>query len=123
MILCIPTNDNRGIDARLSAHFGRAPWFTIVNSATGSVDLIRNDPGHHVHGACVPTEEIVRRGVEGVLCRGIGQGASARLAAAGIAVYLTDETITSSGIEALNAGKVRRLDGTGACSDDHHSVC
>lgn len=123
MILCIPTNDNRGIEARLSSHFGRAPWFTIVDSDTGKVELLRNDEGRHVHGACVPTDEIRSRGVEGVLCRGIGRGASARLAEAGIAVYLTDETDAASGLAALRDGRVKLLGGEGACADHHHGAC
>jgi predicted Fe-Mo cluster-binding NifX family protein len=119
MIFCIPTNDNKGIEAKISPHFGRAPWFTIVNESTGEVELLRNDEGKHVHGACVPTEEILRRGVKGVVCRGIGRGASARLFEAGISVYLTDESVASSALEAVRAGRARTLDGAGACSDDH----
>lgn len=123
MILCIPTNDDRGIEAKLSSHFGKAPWFTIVDSTTGNVKLIRNDETRRTHGACVPVEEIAQHGVEGVLCRGIGAGASARLAAVGIAVYLTDESVLASGIEALHAGRVKTLAGAGACSDGHRGTC
>lgn len=123
MIVCLPTNENRGIDSTLSSHFGRAPWFTIIDSETGSVEVIRNDEGSHVHGACTPTEEIRRHGVEGVLCRGIGAGASARLAAAGITVYLTDENVAASCITALREGRVQRLGGEGACSDGHRGRC
>lgn len=123
MILCIPTNNDQGFDATLSSHFGRAPWFTIIDSETGSVKLIRNDEGHHIHGACVPTEEIVRNRVDGVLCRGIGRGASARLAAEGIDVYITEASVVSSSLEALKAGKVRLLGGEGAYSDGQQGAC
>ena len=119
MIYCIPTNDDHGIESVISSHFGRAPWFTFVNAVTGEVESLRNDEGSHVHGACVPTEEIMRRGVSGVLCRGIGRGASARLAAAGIAVYLTKESVTSSALEAIREGRATALDGAGACSENH----
>lgn len=119
MIYCIPTNDDRGVDAKISSHFGRAAWFTFVNTATGEVESLRNDVNGHVHGACVPTEEILRRRVEGVVCRGIGRGASTRLAAAGIAVYLTEERVASSALEALRAGNAVPLGGEGACSDQH----
>jgi predicted Fe-Mo cluster-binding NifX family protein len=113
----MPTTDNRGLDAALSPHFGRAPWFTIVNTESGSVEQVRNGVEGRVHGSCAPTDEIVRRGVEGVLCRGIGRGASARLAACGIAVYLTEEVSAAAAVEALGAGKARALDGAGACND------
>ena len=119
MIICIPTTDNGGIEASISPHFGRTAWFTFVNAFTGEVECLRNDERNHIHGACVPTEEIVRRGVEGVLCRGIGRGASARLTAAGIPVYLTQERVTSSALEELSCGRATLLDGTGACSESH----
>lgn len=119
MIFCVPTNDDKGTDARLSSHFGRAPWFTIVDASTGSVELLRNDEGRHVHGACAPIEEILRRGVTGVVCRGIGRGASARLFDAGIEVYLTDESVASSALEAVRTGRAKALGGAGACSEDH----
>jgi predicted Fe-Mo cluster-binding NifX family protein len=119
MIYCIPTNEDRGVESVISSHFGRAPWFTFVNAETGHVESLRNDEGTHVHGACVPTEEIVRRGVAGVLCRGIGRGASARLSAAGVAVFLTQESVAAAALEAVRAGRARRLDGEGACTESH----
>ena len=36
MKICIPVNENNGVDSSVSAHFGSAPFFMIVDSDTGS---------------------------------------------------------------------------------------
>ena len=32
MKICIPTADNNGMDAKASAHFGSAPYYTVVDT-------------------------------------------------------------------------------------------
>jgi predicted Fe-Mo cluster-binding NifX family protein len=119
MIYCIPTDDEYGLESSISPHFGRAAFFTFVDGETGVAESLRNDESRRVHGACVPTEEILRRGVDRVICRGIGRGASAKLAAAGVEVHLTHENVTSFALDALRNGATIPLGGRGACSDDH----
>jgi predicted Fe-Mo cluster-binding NifX family protein len=43
MRLCMPTADEHGLTARLSRHFGRAPYHTLVESGTGDVSVLVTD--------------------------------------------------------------------------------
>ena len=54
MHICIPVLDDRGLDSQVSAHFGSAPGFMIVDTESGSCRLIGNGNQHHAHGMCQP---------------------------------------------------------------------
>jgi predicted Fe-Mo cluster-binding NifX family protein len=40
MRLCIPTIDDAGLDAQLSAHFGSAPYYTIVDTESEAFEVV-----------------------------------------------------------------------------------
>jgi len=54
MKICIPTLDDSGLEARISDHFGSAPFYTIVDSDAESIAVISNgqhgDQHTHAHG-------------------------------------------------------------------------
>ena len=54
MTICLPTVSDAGLTARLSPHFGRAPFFTLVETETGNVEVVPNTHQHHEHGHCNP---------------------------------------------------------------------
>ena len=45
MKIAIPTQDDRASEARVSPHFGRAPYFALVDTKTGEVEFLPNDGG------------------------------------------------------------------------------
>lgn len=119
MKLCIPTVDNRRLQGRLSAHFGSAPYFTLVDSETGSVEVVENHHAEHGHGTCEPSAALENRRVDAVICSGLGRRAFARLNSAGIAVYVSDSAEVSTAVEAFRAGTLRRLTADEACHGGH----
>lgn len=124
MKLCVPTMDNRGLQGMPSDHFGSAPFFTFVDTESGSVEAVRNGGAHHVHGACKPLEFLGKRPVDAIVCRGLGQRAFGRLQGAGIDIYVTLERDVGTSVEALKAGRLRQLTSEEAChghgeGDDH----
>ena len=119
MILCMPTMDGTGLDDRLSGHFGSAPYFTVVESGTGRTEVIANGHARHEHGHCRPTQSLQGRGVEAVVCRGLGRRALARLNGEGITVLVTEAETVVEALKAYVSGAVVPLDEAGACQGGH----
>jgi len=125
MKICIPTEDDRGLDALLADHFGRAPFFTIVDRETKAVHAIENRHAEHDHGHCNPLDAIMRSGADLVICRGLGRGALARLQQAGVPVLTTDHdrvggAMTAFETEVLSGASLEdACGGNGGCHDHH----
>jgi predicted Fe-Mo cluster-binding NifX family protein len=109
MRVCLPTLDEGGAAARLSPHFGRAPWFTVVDDGTGEVTAVRNEAVSHEHGGCAPVGLFTGRGVGAVICHGLGRGAHARLQAAGVRVYVTASADVGEALAEWRAGQLQEV--------------
>lgn len=117
MRICIPTHGDEGRGATVAGHLGRAPFLTLVDTESGEVSVLANAP--HGEGHCHPTDPLEGRGVEAVLCSGVGRRAVAALEAAGIRVLVTDARRVEDAILALETGAVRVL-GVGEACGGHH---
>jgi len=110
MKICIPTVDDDGLDARISDHFGSAPFYTLVESDTGMLKTVRNTShghghGHgHRHGACRALNQIGPDDCDAVACKGLGRGAMASLGRSGLKVYVADGEKVSDRSLTLEAG-------------------
>ena len=54
MKLCIPVDEDLGLESPVCAHFGSAPYFMIVEVESRTHRAIPNRNTHHQHGACAP---------------------------------------------------------------------
>ena len=115
MKICIPTMDDRGKEGMPSDHFGSAPFFTFVDTETGEYEPVRNGGSSHVHGSCQPLKFLGSRPVDAVIVRGLGRRAFARLADAGVQVFVTLEKNAEQTIAALEDGRLRALSSEEAC--------
>jgi predicted Fe-Mo cluster-binding NifX family protein len=120
MKLCIPTMDERGLAGMPSDHFGSAPFFTFVDTESGETEVERNGGSHHVHGACRPLDSLGTRGVDAVVCRGLGKRAFSRLKSGGVDVFVTLERDVGSTVEAFKEGRLRELTSEEACHGRDH---
>lgn len=116
MKLCIPTTSAEGLEAPVSGHFGRAPFFTFVDTVTGETETVAN-PGH---GAGHPPDFVLARSPDAVAVRGLGQGAYSRLAAGGVEILRTEEPDVKGTIAATRAGRLRPLSLDDLHSGGHH---
>ncbi len=121
MRLCIPTVSEAGLSARLSPHFGSAPWFTVVDSETGATSAIENEHARHEHGQCAPTRSLEGKGIGVVVCRGLGRRALMNLEGQGMQVLVTEEWTVAGALEAYRAGSLPRLDPASACAGHEHA--
>ena len=117
MKICIPTHGDEGLEAAVAGHWGRAPFLTLVDTESGEVAVLANAP--HGEGHCHPTGPLEGRGVEAILCSGVGRRAVAALEEAGIRVLVTQAQRVDEAVEALRTGAVRVL-GVGEACGGHH---
>ncbi|HEY5492695.1 MAG TPA: NifB/NifX family molybdenum-iron cluster-binding protein [Gemmatimonadaceae bacterium] len=115
MKLCVPTMDDAGLAARISAHFGSAPYFAVVDTGSDAVELVSNTHAHHEHGSCDPLSLLSNRRVDAVVCHGLGRRALARLDASGIPVFVTDGLDVAEAVAGFGSGRLQRLTFDAAC--------
>jgi predicted Fe-Mo cluster-binding NifX family protein len=120
MKICIPVEDNNGLESRVCAHFGSAPFFLVVDSDTNECDPIVNDGAHHAHGMCQPLALLDGKDIDGVVVGGIGRGALFKLQAGNIGVYMSEYSTVKETIDAHKAGSLRPVSPEGACAGHGH---
>ena len=120
MKVCIPTTDEAGLRARLSPHFGKAPYYTVVDTDGWTLRTIINTNEHHAHGQCTPAASIQGLGVDAVVCRGLGRNALRKLRAAGLAVYVAEGWLVEDAVKAFVSGDLSELTDEAACHGHGH---
>jgi predicted Fe-Mo cluster-binding NifX family protein len=123
MTICIPTLDARGLAAELSEHFGRSPYFTLIDSALGRVETLGNPRARHGAGTCSTAELLRGRAIAAVVCRGLGGGAFARLEEMGVPVFLSESVDVAGALEDYRQGRARPMGATHACHGHHDHGC
>ena len=115
MKVCIPVIKDEGKQSAVSPHFGSAPLFMIADTESDALRAIKNDNMHHAHGMCNPLKTLAGETFDCMVVGGIGMGAFSKLKAAGIEVYLSDFGTVEETVNALKAGKLRKVNEQNAC--------
>lgn len=121
MIICVPTQENRGLDSAAYPHFGSAPAFIFYNTETGETRFQENNNEHHGHGACNPGQTLRGEAVDVVITGGMGARAVELLNAMGIKVYMATAGTARTNVEALSRQELLELTVRDACGQ--HSGC
>jgi len=119
MIICIPVQEDRGLDSPVCAHFGSAPAFMLADTKARTVSVIENDNSHHAHGMCQPLAMLAGHQFDAVVVGGIGAGALGKLQAGGITVYRATGGTVAEVIEAVESGIMEVMSLQGACGGHH----
>lgn len=122
MNICIPVNEDSGLESPVCAHFGSAPMFLIVDAATGACRTINNQNQHHQHGMCQPLAALNGEQIDGIVVGGIGMGALSKLMSAGIQVYLAEHPTAGLAIEAWKNGTLSKVEPGMACGGHGHGA-
>ncbi|MFH2002277.1 MAG: NifB/NifX family molybdenum-iron cluster-binding protein [Planctomycetota bacterium] len=115
MKICIPVEEDQGMDSRVCAHFGSAPLFMIIDSDTKACEAISNSNMHHQHGMCSPLAALAGHQIDGLVVGGIGMGALVKLQAAGIQAFLAESPTVKETIDAYLAGNLKPVTAQTAC--------
>ena len=112
MRIAVPLEENRGVDSRVAEHFGRARFFLIYDTESGSFEVI--DFEKEEKGVCSPASFLIEKGVHAVYVLGMGYKARCRLEEAGVQVLTGGYTVARDVLRNLD-----RLDKfKGGCA--HH---
>jgi predicted Fe-Mo cluster-binding NifX family protein len=128
MKICIPTEDDQGLDSRLCGHFGSAPFFALADTDSGDVEIKPNPGRHHGHGKCEPVERIDANRTDAVVCQGMGKRAVSSLRRAGVEVLITSAATIRDAISQAGQGGLQSLSIDEACggrggSHGHRKQC
>lgn len=119
--IIIPTEDKNGLNAKLSNHFGRSPYFTLVelNEANEilSVNVIPNI-SEHFGGFGKPLDTLLQFHPNALITYGIGSKALTIFQQAQIPVLRANANTVKEVIEAYIEGKLEEL--TESCHYNHH---
>jgi predicted Fe-Mo cluster-binding NifX family protein len=118
MKICVPTRDDRGLDAEPHGHVGGAPYYTIADTDDESVQTVcRAGHGHgQGHDECGPGARIRSLEVDAVVCADIGRRAMASLEAAGITVLVSAGKTVGEILAAARDGSLRVLSADEVCA-------
>ena len=119
MNICVPVLEDQGLESPVSAHFGSAPLFMIVDTESGACRPISNRNLNHGHGMCQPLASLAGEHMDGMVVGGIGMGALEKLRAANIEVYLSEFPTVAATLAAFKAGLLKLVTPQTACG--HHA--
>jgi predicted Fe-Mo cluster-binding NifX family protein len=126
--IIIPTDNNEGINASLAEHFGRAPYFTVVEfDSKGEVTNINTvtNVSEHVGGTGSPHDHLTKLQPTAIVVHGMGPRGITAFQSAGIEVLRANANTVKEVVEAYKQGKLEEL--TEGCPnaahhnhDEHH---
>lgn len=118
MKVCVPVEENKGLDSVAYGHFGTAPFFLIYDIENEEMKIIKNGDLHHEHGMCQPLKALNGEKVDAILVGGIGAGALMKLNHQNIKVYKVTNETASKNIELLKGNKLGEFRVENSCN--HH---
>lgn len=120
MKICIPSVNNHGADAVISRHFGRSPFFIIIDSETSEAIVMKKPEGNH--GQCVPFDALMEHEIEAAICQGLGRGAASKFSGANIPVYITSARRVGDAVTDFREKRLRRVNEADLCAGHgaHH---
>jgi len=116
MKICVPTTGNKGLEEEVYGHFGSTPFFTMVDTETGSVEVIDNQNQHHSHGSCHPMSSLDGKGVGAVVTGGMGRRSIEILNAGNVKVYQAAGDTVSQVVNEYKSGGLKELTPDTACA-------
>lgn len=120
MKLCIPIEEDKGLESIPHGHFVSAPMFMIFDTESNETKVIDNSDLHHAHGACHPMKNLDGENIYAVLVGGIGGRAIARLNEIGIKVYRSTQGTIQENVDDFRNNGLTELTPDNACRHHGH---
>jgi predicted Fe-Mo cluster-binding NifX family protein len=119
--LVVPSSEKKGLDSQLSQHFGRAPFYIVVDlDENGSIisDSVIPNTSEHFGGVGVPPDRIIQLKPNALVTYGLGSKALAMFQAADVAVLRTEANTVREVVSAYNNNEMQEL--TQGCQHAEH---
>jgi len=119
--IVIPASDERGFDAQLSEHFGRAPYFAVIDvgedgRVTDQKTIVNES--EHFGGVGHPSDRILQLRPNVLITYGMGPRALSIFQDARVAVLKANANTVREVITAYNGDELEEL--TEGCHQAHH---
>ena len=117
----VPTQNQQGLDARVAEHFGRAPYYTIVElDETEEVSSVKTVPnvGEHAGGMGYSHDHILEYKPTALIVYGMGPRGLMTFQSAGVAVLKANADTVSEVVSAYKSDALLEL--TEGCELAHH---
>ncbi len=117
MIRIAIASKGKGRHSRIDEHFGRAPYFVLVDSDTGRFSVCGNSDGRNTpYTAGMQTAgTLLSLGVKAVIAAKIGSKALTTLRAAGVPVYRCRDTTVEEALKHFKRGVLSAMQEADAC--------
>ena len=119
--IVIPSEDQNGLSAHLAEHFGRAPYFTVVDfDEKGEVSVVKAVPNvsEHVGGVGVAPDHILKLQPTAVIAYDMGARAIDIFDNAGVPVFRANADTVDKVVAAYKDDKLQEL--TEGCGHERH---
>ena len=119
--IVIPVEDEGGLEARVAEHFGRAPFFAVVDlDENGKILSTKTEAnkGEHHGGTGHPHENLLALKPDVIIACGMGPGGLTSFQNAGATVLKANANTVKDIVASYKQGKLETL-ATG-CEHAHH---
>jgi predicted Fe-Mo cluster-binding NifX family protein len=119
--IMIPVEDEKGLDAQVAHHFGRAPYFAIVELDNNNKAEVKIEPNKSEHMGGVPGhshESFLELKPDVVIAYSMGPGALNTFLSAGVKVLEANANTVKGNVESFKEGKLEEL--VVGCEHAHH---
>jgi predicted Fe-Mo cluster-binding NifX family protein len=119
--IVIPAEDQNGLNARLAEHFGRAPYYAVVDfDENGKVANVKTVPnvGEHAGGMGYSHDNILEYQPKAIIVYGMGPRGLMSFQNAGVAVLKANANTVGEVVAAYREDKLQEL--TEGCEHAHH---
>jgi len=119
--IIVPTVGQEGLNAYLAEHFGRAPYFAVVDlNENGDVANFKTVPnvGEHTGRMGQPHDRVLGLQPNAIIVYGMGRRGLMSFQSAGVAVLRANANTISEVIAAYKENKLQEL--TEGCHDARH---
>jgi len=121
--IVIPVIENSGLESRLSEHFGRAPYFIVVEidskGEIANIEAIKNT-SEHFGGFGRPPDKILQLRPTALITYGMGPRALSIFQQARVAVLRANASTVREVIEAFKRNELEEL--TEGCREARHPL-
>ena len=114
MKVCIPSMGNKGLEELIGEHFGRVPFYTVIDLETDEVTIVPNT-SHHMDGRGYPPEIMAKHQVNAMICTGLGRRAIGMFEDFGIEVYIGATGRVRDAVRAFKEGRLKKASIEDAC--------
>lgn len=119
--LIIPVEDKSGLDAKVAEHFGRAPYYAVIDlDEKGKTLTVKTEPNtnEHMGGTGHPHDSLLTLKPTAIVARGMGPGGLQSFQGAGVTVLKAVDDTVKATLASFKEGKLTEL--TGGCEHAHH---